>query len=157
MNNIITVEDLVLPNGVRRLHWMSNDPITLRLTDGALLQSMAENDGAHHLRAEFPVAGLVDVQLDGWLVWRRLVMWSMRQGGDTPMRMRDAICKAAEVCADHMGGVPNYAFTRSLPRGIDDGTVVDFRGREILLFSAEWVPEACVAVVGMGEDPSFSE
>lgn len=96
------------------------------------------------LTVEMPIRGAVDIRCEGWVKPRRLVLWSLSTGD----RMSESIVKAAGEYMRLFGGAPMYAFTRSLPRGIEPGRGIPFMGGEILLFNAEWIPGGSVAVGG---------
>lgn len=142
MNDAITVVDTFDPaTGRRFMHLMANAPIVYPLPDGALVQGTVEA-GVHHLRAEIPMRGPVDIRCEGWEMPKRFVLWSLSQGE----RMSQIIITAAEEYFRLYDDLPGYAFVRQLPRGIEPGTAIPFMGDEILLFDAEWMFGRSVAV-----------
>jgi uncharacterized protein (DUF924 family) len=44
--------------------------------------------------------------------------------------------------------MPRFVFMRRLPRGVENGTPIAFRGDEMMLFEAEWALDDCVMVGG---------
>lgn len=142
MDEVITVADhFDSATGRRVLHLMSNAAIVYPLPDGVQAQATVEA-GVHHLRAEMPMRGPVDIQCEGWGMPKRFVLWSLSQGE----RMSENIIKAAEEYWRLYGELPGYAFVQQLPRGIEPGRAIPFMGDEILLFDAEWMFGRSVAV-----------
>jgi hypothetical protein len=142
-HDVIVVEDVIMENGRRFVHLMSNAEIKMRYPEDAQARATVEA-GVHHLRVEMPLRGLVDFHCEGWKSPRRFVFWSLRQGE----RMSEIILQAATEHCHLFGSAPDYAFVRQLPTGIEEGTAVEFLGGEILLFSAEWMVISRAVAVG---------
>ena len=142
MNEVITItDDFNMATAKRHVHLMSNSAITYPLPSGSVVQTSVEA-GVHHLRAEIPMRGPVDIQCEGWLMPKRFVLWTLTEGE----RMSEIIVKAAEEYWRLFGGLPGYAFVRSLPRSIEHGRAISFMGDDILVFPAEWMFGRSVAV-----------
>lgn len=142
MDEVITVADYFdSATGRRVLHLMSNAEIVYPLPDGVQAQTTIEA-GVHHLRAEVPIRGPVNIQCEGWGMPKRFVLWSLSHGE----RMSEIIIKAADEYFRLYGNLPRYAFVRSLPGGIEPGRAIPFMGDEVLLFAAEWMVARAVAV-----------
>lgn len=142
MDEVITIkDDFDMATAKRHVHLMSNSAITYPLPSGSVVQATVEA-GVHHLRAEIPMRGPVDIQCEGWAMPKRFVLWTWNEGE----RMSEIIIKAAEEYLRLFGDLPGYAFVQSLPRGIEPGRAVPFMDDEILLFNAEWMFGRSVAV-----------
>ncbi len=139
MEDLIIVEDVVTEDGYRKLHVMSNRPINMSLPRDATVKESVEG-GAHHLRAELPFTGMLDIWPREWPKPRRFLVWRLLEGE----RVSDAILSAANMYLHAVGYAPKFAFTRTLPPRAEWGQ--DVFG--CLLFAAEWLPRNCVAVGG---------
>lgn len=139
MAEMIIVEDVVTEDCVRKLHVMSNSPINMSLPRDATVRETVEG-GAHHLRAELPFTGMLDIWPREWPKPRRFYVWRLLDG----QRVSEAVRTAAEVFEQATGFAPKFAFVRTLPEKAEWGQ--DVHG--CLLFAAEWLPMNCVAVGG---------
>lgn len=75
--------------------------------------------------------------------WRRLVaLWCLKQGE----RISQAVESAALQYGLGTGQDPTFAWTRTLPKGVEWGAPIPIGSQEILLFGAKWLPTATVAV-----------
>ena len=84
------------------------------------------------------VKGPVEVLCEGWPVAKTFVMRGFAGVSSVTEALRDA----ARVYKEVYGSVPEYAFVRTLPRGVENGVEVD----GVMLFEAEWMAPRCVAV-----------
>lgn len=143
MNDHVILEDVILPNGTRRLHVMSNtdphDGIHNMFGEMAGEQATVTQEmGVWHIRAEYRYQGVLDVHAEGWPKFRRLVVWPITE------TMRFAIYDAAKEFMRLFGRWPGFAFTKKLPRGIENGIEVG----TVSLFEAEWALGNSVMVGG---------
>lgn len=137
--NVIVVEDRVDMQCVRHVHLMSNTPIpspSPQWGEGSVSHEM----GVWHLRAVVPFRGALDIEAEGWVKFRRFVVWSL-EGCEN---VREALRQAKAEYERLFGGSPQFGFMRSLPRGVEWFT--EFDG--LLLLDAEWMLERAVAVGG---------
>ena len=161
-SDAIVVENRIdLQTGMRLVHLMSAEPISppwpvaipSNLSDlGGEVKENVDEIRMHHLTAKWMARGeLVDFVAGEW---RRLVSLYFLKHGE---RVGEAIREAAVSYALATGRDPDFAWIRELPRGMDDGTPLDYvrppksendlRGdHEILLLYAEWMPARAVAV-----------
>lgn len=160
---LIVVEDRVDMQCMRHVHWMSNSPTPLSsstttsphlpltgINGGSDVQWVQEA-GAWHLRAVVPFRGVLDVHAEGWVKMRRLVAWSLVDGGQWTvdggrLSVREGLREAWRLYVRLFGGEPRFAFMRRLPRGVEN--CVEVGG--MVLLEAEWMLERCVAVGGRG-------
>lgn len=137
--SMIIVEDVVTEDCIRQLHVMSNSPITMTFPWDATVKETVEG-GAHHLRAELPFTGMLDIWPRGWPKPRRFLVWRLYDDE----RVSDAILNASSMFYHATGFPPKFAFVRTLPETAKWGQ--DVHGN--LLFEATWLPRNCVAVGG---------
>ena len=154
INDVIEIENCVDEKATRHLHLMANHQLSaVDLACYAFPRdaevSIEREGGAWHLRASWPYFGVLDVKSEHWPRSRRLVVRAVRTGD----RISAAVHEAAKEFARLFGRLPQYAFVRTLPKGVEPGQIIMFYGRELVLLDCEWVPEACVAVGG-AEPPS---
>lgn len=137
--DVIVVEDYVDMQCMRHVHWMSNTPIpspSPNWVEGSISQEM----GVWHLRWEGPYRGVLDIETEGGVKFRRFVVWSLDGCGS----VREALKQAKAEYERLFGRGPQFGFMRSLPKGVEWFT--EFDG--LLLLDAEWMLERCVAVGG---------
>ena len=139
MEEVITVEDVVSEDCVRRLHVMSNAPILMRLPDCAQIEQKQEA-GVYHLRAEWMFWGMLDIQPQEWPRPRRLLVWGLKEGE----RVSEMIQAVGEMWEKATGFAPKFAWVRRLPKGTEFGQ--DVFG--MILLEAAWMMENAVAVGG---------
>lgn len=150
MNDIIVVEDRVDGECVRHVHLMSNGDFSLTPTHPyRALRSLPLGEGkvtreagAWHWRAMYPFRGVLDIETEGGVKFRRFVVWSL-EGCES---VRVALKQAKAEYERLFGGSPRFAFMRKLPNGV--AWFTEFDG--LLLLDAEWMLERCVAVGGRG-------
>jgi hypothetical protein len=147
MDELIELENTVSADGMRVLHLISNLEISLDDLKSYDLPADANVEikkevGAFHVRASYPIHGLLRMESDGWPAAKHLVVWHF----SLCESISKAIHKAAERYLELFGDVPQYAFIRRLPRGIDNGTQVG----DVVLLEAEWMISKCVAVYSPG-------
>jgi len=91
--------------------------------------------------ARWPVRGeAVDIHCEGWVKFRRLVVWKMLPGE----RMSEVISLAKCAYVKLFVRCPRYAFTRSLPKSVENCVEVD----DVMLMQAEWAIPGCVMIGG---------
>jgi hypothetical protein len=91
--------------------------------------------------AKWPVRGdAVDVHCEGWVKFRRVVAWKLMPGE----RMSEAISLAKCSYIKLFVRSPRFAFTRTLPRAVENGVEVD----GVMLLQAEWALPGCVMIGG---------
>ncbi|HZM24559.1 MAG TPA: hypothetical protein VFC02_22620 [Anaerolineales bacterium] len=91
--------------------------------------------------ANWPVRGdAVDIHAEGWIKFRRLVVWKLLPGE----RMSEAIGLAKCSYIKLFLRCPRYAFARSLPKSVESGVEVD----DVMLMQAEWAIPGCVMIGG---------
>lgn len=118
---------------------MSNvDPHTALYPTGTMPQVITQEMGVWHIRAEYRYRGVLDVYAEGWPKFRRLVVEPITE------TMRFAIYDAAQEFKRLFCRWPGYAFTRKLPRGVENGVEVG----TVLLFEADWALGGSVMVGG---------
>jgi len=139
MNEMIVVEDVVSEDCVRKLHVMSNAPISMQLPAGATVKQTQEA-GVYHLRAEWPYRGVLDIKSDYWPRPKRLVVWSLI-GEEHEV---EAILEAIGEFDRLFGHAPGFIFLRRLPSDVEHGK--DLFG--MVFLETEWMLEKCVAVGG---------
>ena len=147
MDELIELENSVSADGMRVLHLISNLEISLDDLKSYDLPVDANVDikkeaGAYHVRASYPIHGLLRMESDGWPAAKHLVVWNYGLCESISM----AIQKAADRYLELFGNVPHYAFIRTLPRGIENGKEVG----DVILLEAEWMIGKCVAVYSPG-------
>ncbi len=147
MDEMIELENTVSVDGMRVLHLISNLDISLDDLKSYDLPADANVEikkevGAFHVRASYPIHGLLRMESDGWPTAKNLVVWNYGLCESILM----AIQKAADRYLELFGNVPHYAFIRRLPRGVEDGTQVG----DVALLEAEWMIGKCVAVYSPG-------
>lgn len=155
-------EDVVLPDGTRRLRVVGDAPINAihwaaRLPDEAVrvaevVTSEDRGLGIYSLTMTWPareaVAGVV--WPDGTRMERPLVMWRLAAGE----RVRDVMRLGAEVFERTFGRRPGVAWVRSMPKGLEEletveGYVVEAVQVEgVSLRLAEWAFPGCVFIGG---------
>lgn len=143
-DELIVLENIVDGDGMCQLHLMSNGELdvdaakTYNAPVDAVV-AITHEAGACHLRATWPVRGLMKIYSEEWPGLKIFVMWNL----DGCASMSEAIRKAAKAFQDIYGRRPIHAYARQLPRGIEDGAEV---GDDLMLFEADWIPRKCVAV-----------
>ena len=147
MDDVIELENVVSDDGIRTIHLLSNLELTVEalkkydLPGDAKIESKKEA-GAYHLRASWLMQGLLKIDGEGWPAARLCVVWNF----GLCTSVSKAIGKAAERYLELFGDVPDYAFVRALPKGIENGVEVG----DVILFEAEWMMRRCVAVYSPG-------
>ncbi len=149
--DVIEIENRVDDKAIRHLHLMANhelsavDRACYAIPKDAKVRAGWEA-GVWHLRAEWPYFGSLDIQPEGWNKFRRLVMRAVTKGDRISAAVHDAAMEFSRL----FGRLPQYAFMRRLPKGVEPGQIIMIYGREVALFDCEWVPDQCVAVGGAG-------
>ena len=147
MDELIELENSVSADGMRVLHLISNLEISLDDLKSYDLPADANVEikkevGAFHVRASYPIHGLLRMESDGWSTAKNLVVSNYGLCESISM----AIQKAADRYLELFGSVPHYAFIRRLPQGIENGKEVG----DVILLEAEWMVRKCVAVYSPG-------
>lgn len=146
MDEIIEVENIVTRECRRVIHLMSNRELTGEEVasfgvpaDGVMMQA-AQEAGVHHLRAEWPYRGLLDMQCEGWPKAKRLAVCSFAGC----VSVTDALMQATRIFEDAFDCRPTHGFVR-IPLPGDEALL---EVGPLMVFDAEWMLEKCAAVVG---------
>lgn len=142
MDEIIEIVNQVDGQCMRHLHLMSNREFDrASMTHYAAVNGVVTREaGVWHLRAIHPFRGVMDVNAEGWVKMRRLVMWSL----DGYPTVKVALHAAAAEFERVFHGRAMYGFVRRLPRGAEHGMDVE----DLTLLEADWMLERAVAVGG---------
>lgn len=105
-------------------------------------RSVDEALGIHSLEVAYPVYGPFDVAVFSSKKFRRLFFVNYVYGS----RVSECIELARVEFFSRTKFAPSYAFVKCLPAGVEDG--IDVHG--LFLIQAEWMPEKCVGVGGIG-------
>lgn len=144
---MVVVEDVLMADGTRRVHILSNQPVEYPVPEEAQVERRREA-GTHQLIATWRMRGPVQIVMGEWR--RTVVLWPLSRGE----RVSTAALRAAEAYLQHFGAWPPYAWVRSLPRGVENAALIMNEGREeLMLFQADFMPVGFVAV-GDGGDVS---
>lgn len=143
MDEIIELENIVSDDGMRKLHLMSN----LELTVDALRKynmpvnakiEIKKEAGISHLNASWPISGPLVINGEGWPMPKVYVVWNLALCESVKMAMYEAMKEYEDIFSE----MPQYAFVRKLPRGVENGVEVG----NLMLFEADWMVRKCVAV-----------
>jgi hypothetical protein len=144
------VENVILPNGMRRVRIVGDAPISpltwaCALPDEALplaelVQGEDKSLGIHSLVMTWPVRDLViGVQLaSGAKIEKPMVVWKLVSGD----RMSMAIRYAADMFERSMGRRPGFAWLRFIPE-----LATQYVG-DVELMQADWAYPGCVFIGG---------
>lgn len=147
LSELIVVEDRVDENCVRHVHLMANAPVGENWLDlfgapeGTRGRQTLET-GAHHLRADWPHKGPLEIKAEAWPQAKRTVAWSLAGCENA----REAMRQAALAFTEFYSTWPEMAFLRNMPKGAEFGQAVDLGEFELLVFEAQWAPGKCVVV-----------
>ena len=140
MDEVIVVENYVDAQCIRHVHLMSNSRDALLFAQREGGGEIKQGTGVHYYRAKYHYRGILDFHCEGWVKFRRLVVWSLEGSAF----VRDGICQAEAEFERIFRFKPKFVFMRKLPRGAEH---CQDAGQMILL-EAEWMLERCVAVGG---------
>jgi len=156
------VENVILPDGTRRVRIIGDVPISPlkwanALPDEALPVANivpAEDKvlGIHSLTMTWPARDMLHEFIDeqGQSYKVRLVMWKLIDGDRVSMAIR----YAADIFERAMGQRPGFAWIAAMPKGMDEfetvgGYVVDaVRVDGVSLRIADWAYPGCVFIGG---------
>jgi len=88
----------------------------------------------------WPARDAVDIHLPGWPKARRVVVWKIMPGE----RMSEAIVAAYLQYSMLFGRMPNFAFTKQLPKTVEHGHEVF----GVMLLESDWAIRGCLMVGG---------
>jgi hypothetical protein len=158
-NDIITIENYVDEQCMRHVHLMSNLRQSLLSAQREGGGEIKQGTGIHYYRAEYPYRGILDIHCEGWLKFRRLVVWHLDGCGS----VREAIQQAFIYFWVTFKFQPGYAFMKKLPKSIEHAAPIALwalppNGKntnlgeegELILLEVDWMLERCVAVGGRG-------
>ena len=143
------IEDSINDDGVRTLHIMSLGPLDEHwilhapfIKDGEV-QLYTDELKMHHLSVTWAVREPIRGFLRGaeQIEWP-MMLWALRKGD----HMEAQIKKAAEAHFEAFACWPDYAWARRLPRGIENGVIVNLEFCEVIVLEADWVPRRCLCV-----------
>lgn len=145
------VENVVLADGMRRVRVISDAVISplgwaLKVPDEAVrladfVQGEDRSLGLHSLVVTWPARDVLFEVLECGQVYRRtMVVWKLVQGERVSMAIRFA----ADVFERELGRRPGFAWMRSMPRGVEEWTVVG----DVCLLTADWAYPGCLFVGG---------
>lgn len=161
--NWVEVENVVVEEtGLRNIHLMANAPFGYGPPSPALRQAQGGEDdpfgwidaylvpegakiavtkenGAFHLRGEWPYRGALDVQCEGWPQFKRFVCWALK-GERVSKAMREGTLHYSRI----FGRYPGTAFIRQMPKDVEEGVEVD----GVALLCADWAPQGCLLIGG---------
>jgi hypothetical protein len=144
-------------HGRERLDAASASPPWIEIPEGAEVKMYQDEIRLFHLVAEWKVRGDMvaferrftcgkecPVCHGKGCSWQRKVALFMLQPGE---KISQAVGDTAEAYALRTGQDPEYAWVRSLPKGVEYGAEVTVGGSVIVnLFQADWMPDRAVAV-----------
>lgn len=147
MSDIITLADGLCPDGIYRVHLMSNEAFEYELPPYAKVKRSVEA-GACVLVAEWRFRGpckLIDQALD----WKRVVvLWALEKG----KRVSEQGIEAARLYREVFGEWPEHLWLHELPKGKTEPFFLEIPGTHCELvvnaadFLAEFVPKDFIAV-----------
>jgi len=140
MGEVIVVESYVDAQCIRHVHLMSNNPSWLRSAQREGGGEILQGAGVWYYRAEYPYRGILNFHCEGWVKFRRLVVWNLDGYGS----VRDAISDAFIYFWRYTKFQPGYCFFSKLPAGVEFAQ--EYEG--LVLLEADWMLEKCVAVGG---------
>lgn len=141
-DNVIVLENQINNEGIWNLHLMSNLEIEFDAArycapaDAIVTQS--RDIGVYHLRATWPMRAPLKIQCEGWPVPKMFVMWNMTGCAS----ITEAVKSAAQRYEQEFGVRAEFAYLRSLPKGVEPGIEID----DVMVFDADWMVRKCVAV-----------
>ncbi len=155
MDELIVLEDVLNPDGMRRLHLMSNVPIDAEQVrerfGGEWEPTLSREGGVYYLQASWRHSGVMLMACEGWPKPKPMALLPLVKG----KRISETVTEAAIMFLGQFGEWPEYAFVRKLPTGIEGGREVD----GMLVFEADWMPEFYAGVCGpatFGDDGAGS-
>lgn len=143
MDDVIELENIVTDDGFRIVRLMSNmvlDANALNKYDAPDNTKIIvkKEGGVHKLWATWPICGPMYINGEGWPMPKKFVVWHLSLADSVKIALYEANKKYEDIFSERA----EYAFVRTLPRGIENGVEVG----NLMLFEAEWMMRKCVAV-----------
>lgn len=148
MKDVITLKNELDQDGTYRVHLMSNVPIERAFPATATVQKSVEA-GTHVLQAEWRFRGACEIVCPE-IEWRRaVVLWALEKGE----RVSEQAVEAARIYRLTFKATPAYVWVERLPKGAENGTIIelpiepiDLLENEMVLLQADFVPRGFLAV-----------
>lgn len=140
-SEIVTLEDRLDERYVRHVHLMSSAPVVYDAPGHALVETGIDA-GMHWLRASWlwrEPAPLIEYA-DGSVRW--CVLWGLKAGE----RISEAVFEAGYLYLRQFHVLPEYAWVRTMPKGVDLGAEIAVGSHTMGLFDMAFLPPGFVAV-----------